>query len=370
MLSRVHIDNFRCFVNFEYRPTRKVLLMGTNGSGKSSFLDAILFMRQLVVAGLSFNDASSPYNLILTQKTRWDTRERMTFELESELDGGKYIYRLVVEPWGDPVVPRVAEETVRLDGKPIFEFFTGEVHLFNDRFELKVKYPFDWHRSALGTIMDRKDNQRLSRFKHWFGNLYCFRINPFSMIPLADRETPYPNVDLSNIAAWYRHLVQADPKQNSLMLDSLRKCLDGFNFMQLELAGETARLLTVEFNNGKTSKFMFHELSDGQRCLICLYTILYFVLAKGSTVILDEPDNFITLREIQPWLTAIDDSIEEKRGQIVVISHHPEAINQWAPGNGVLFFREEGGQVRTREFHGDPDGNLSPSEFIARGWEK
>ena len=41
MLKRIYIDNFRCFVNFEYKPERKQLLLGANGSGKSSLLNAI-----------------------------------------------------------------------------------------------------------------------------------------------------------------------------------------------------------------------------------------------------------------------------------------------------------------------------------------
>jgi predicted ATPase len=220
--------------------------------------------------------------------------------------------------------------------------------------------------------MSRKDNQTLSRFKQWIGGLFCFRINPFTMGARSESESLYPNVDLSNIASWYRHLVQADPKQNAALLESLRASLDGFSFLQLEPAGENVRLLVAEFaqGGGKTSKFSFNELSDGQRCLICLYMILHFALAKGSTVILDEPDNFVSLREIQPWLMAVADTVEEGQGQILLISHHPEVLNQWAPRNGVQFVREGIGPVRVEEFRGDPDNVLPPSELIARGWER
>ncbi len=39
----------------------------------------------------------------------------------------------------------------------------------------------------------------------------------------------------------------------------------------------------------------FEELSDSQRCLICLYAILHFVLAQDFTIFLDEPDNLSAL---------------------------------------------------------------------------
>ena len=367
MLTRLYIDNFRCLVNFELRPARKQLILGRNGSGKTSFLDALLFLRQFAVEGRSFE-----HFLILSQRTRWLDRPEQTFEIEAELSGGSYAYRLVIEPFGDPPRPRVQSETVHFDGKPIFEFKTGEVHLYNDRFEHKVTYDFDPNRSALATIMQRRDNQTLSRFKQWLGTLYCFRINPFGMAARADGENLFPNVDLSNFASWYRHLIQADPRQNADMLDSLRESLDGFSFLQLEPAGENVRLLAAEFaqEDGRISKFSFNELSDGQRCLICLYTILHFVLAKGSTVILDEPDNFLSLREIQPWLMAVADSVEDGHGQIIVISHHPEFINQWAPKSGVQFARDGLGPVRVEQFRGDPDSCLSASELVARGWER
>ena len=367
MLTRFYIDNFRCFVNFEHRPARRQLILGANGSGKSSFLDALLMLRKFVVEG-DFLDSL----LILSQRTRWMDQPRVTCELEAALDGGRYVYRLEIEPWGEPPRARVASETVHLDGRPIFEFIAGEVHLYNDRFEHKVTYPFDWHRSALATIVQRKDNQKLSRFKQWFSALFCFRINPFAMGARAEDEDLVPNLHLSNMAAWYRHLVLSDPRQNACLLDSLRASMDGFSVLLLEPAGEKVRLLAAEFvhDGGEASKFLFNELSDGQRCLVSLYTILHFVLAKGSTVIFDEPDNFLSLREIQPWLMAVTDTVEDGRGQALLISHHPELINQWAPKSGVQFVREGSGPVRVEEFRGDPESSLPPSELVARGWER
>jgi predicted ATPase len=366
MLTRLYIDNFRCFVNFEYRPARRQLIVGRNGSGKSTLVDGLLLLRQFVVRGDTFDQFP-----VLNQRTRWLNQARVTFEVEAELDGESYIYRLVIDPWGEPRRPRVASETVHLDGKLAFEFINGEVHLYNDQLEHKVTYPFDWHRSALATIIPRPDNQKLTRVKEWFAGLLCFRINPFAIGARAEAEQPYVNLDLSNFAAWYRHLVQTDQRQNAAMLESLSSVLDGFSFLNLELAGENVRLLVAEFTNvaGSTTKLGFNEMSDGQRCLICLYAILHFLVVRGKTIVLDEPDNFVSLREIQPWLTAVTEAVEEGSGQIILISHHPELINQWAPNCGVQFVRDGIGPVRVEEFRGEPESTLSPAELVARGWE-
>ena len=366
MLTRLYIDNFRCFVKFEYRPGSQELILGRNGSGKSSLCDAVLLLRQFVVNGGLFDQF-----LVLGQRTRWLDQDQITFELEVELEGGQYVYRLVIEPWGDPARSRAASETLHLGERPLFEFTDSEVQLYTDLFEPKVAYEFDPHRSALATIIPRGDNKRLIRFKDWLNRFCCFRINPWKMEHKAERPDLYPNTDLSNIAAWYSHLIQDDPKQNAALLADLRESIEDFDFLQLE-AVATYRVLVAEFHRGggRANKIWFYELSDGQRCLICLYMILHFVVAKGGTVVLDEPDNFISLREIQPWLMALSDAIEESHGQVLLISHHPEIINQWAPTSGVQFIRDETGSVRVEKFRGDPDSGLPPAELVARGWDR
>jgi hypothetical protein len=328
---------------------------------------ALLLLRQLAAKGDLLEQ-----HFILGQRTRWLQKRELTFELEVKVEGSAYIYRLVLEPWGDPEKPRIRSETVHLDGRPIFEFLEGEVHLYDDKFEHKATYGFDSHRSALATIVPRNDNRNLIRYKSWLSSMFMFQLNPFSMGSRAEGESAYPNVDLSNFASWYRHLLQGDQKVNATLLNNLRECLDGFTYLHLESVGENIRLLLAEFDSpgGKPIKYSFNELSEGQRCLICLYTVLHFVLAKGGTVLFDEPDNFLSLREIQPWLIAVDDLLEDGHGQALVVTHHPEIINQWAPESGIQLVREESGPVRIERFHGDPESFLPPAELIARGWER
>jgi energy-coupling factor transporter ATP-binding protein EcfA2 len=366
MLTRLFIDNFRCFVNFEYKPARRNLILGRNGSGKSSLLDALLGVRQFVITGGLAEDLFP-----LSQRARWLNQSQQSFEIGASLDRRSYLYQLVIEPSGEPPRPRVNSETIHLDGNPILEFKNGEVQLYNDRREHEYTYPLDTNRSALLTTSSEKTSLILP-FKQWLSGMYCFRLNPFAMDLRADGENLYPNVNLSNIAAWYRHLLQNAPRENAGLLEDLRRSVEGLNFLELEFAGENVRLLVADFGqkDGKIIKLGINQLSDGQRCLICLYVILHFVLAKGRTVILDEPENFVSLPEIQPWLMAVADLVDEGKGQVLLISHHPELINQWAPGYGVQLVRDGIGAVGVEEFHGDPNSPLSPAELVARGWER
>src|SRR5215469_4514349 len=109
MLTRLYIDNFRCFVNFEYSPARRQLVIGPNGSGKSSMLDALALVRQFAVLGDKAEDLN-----ILSQRTRWTNQSKQTFEIEATIKETKYVYRLVLDPIGEPVRPRVLAETVHL----------------------------------------------------------------------------------------------------------------------------------------------------------------------------------------------------------------------------------------------------------------
>ena len=56
-IARLYVNNYRCFVNFELRPQRRSLLLGYNGTGKSSVLDVLHSIRRLVVTNVSVDEA-------------------------------------------------------------------------------------------------------------------------------------------------------------------------------------------------------------------------------------------------------------------------------------------------------------------------
>lgn len=361
MLTRVYIDNFRSFVNFEYRAAAKQLLFGPNGSGKSSLLDAIRFLKGFI--------QGESNRFTQSTRTRWQNRQLQVFELEALIGRKKYEYRLEIGYAPETNEQFVRSERLQVGKATIFEL-SGEKIRFYSRERKSIVVPIETNRSALHLSV--LSNSDVRRFMEWLDRVHIFAIDayPGTMEETADTEEHTPDFELDNLAAWYRYLVQTYPKENVNFLSSLKECMDGFVALKFSSEEDGFRKLRAEFSSpAKPVNYSISELSEGQRYLIALYMIQSFLLVRGHTVFVDEPDNFIALREIQPWLLIADQTIEEHGGQMILVSHHPETLNQWATEYGVRFRREENGQVRTQRFHPAGRGKLLPSETIARGWE-
>jgi energy-coupling factor transporter ATP-binding protein EcfA2 len=370
MINRIYIDNYKCFSNFEIRPTAMQLFLGENGSGKTTLFDVLEILRLFITKGMPTEDAFPAGTL-----TAWDARREQVFELDIAGNGGQYKYRLVVGhdlPRGGN---RVLKEQLAFDNVTLYLFDEDEAHLFRDDGSAGPVFPFDWTRSAISTIPSRGVNQLLAWFRRHLERLHVLSPEPVRMAAQSEGELFYPDRRLNALVSWLRHLWQQRADFGAELLKSLREIIVGLSNISLDRTSETSRVLRFEFKfspqpkGGKSSQFLlrFDQLSDGQRGLVALYSILLSLIDEDSIICLDEPDNYVTLRELQPWLNELRDRVAEKSGQCLLISHHPEAINLLAAKHGLLFYRDESGPVRSKPFEWSGEAIL-PAELVARGW--
>lgn len=366
MLKRLYANNYRCLVNFEMKFDKLTLLMGPNGGGKSSLFDLLFGIRRLIVDNAKVADVFPPEDL-----TAWVNKTEQAFELDVQGDDGLFSYKLVISHNPEIKKQKITTEHLLFNGKPLFEFTQGEVKLYHDDHKPGPKYSFDWSVSGLATIVPRPDNKKLTWFKRWVEMLFIVSLQPKAMTSESKEESAWLNHDGTNFASWYRYISQERQDKIFRLTEQLRETIPGFHAFKLEQAGKH-RILKVGFGNENEKVlpiyFDFEQISDGQRVLIVLYSLLLSLQDLGHTVFLDEPENYVALPEIQPWLMELNDACGGGFPQAVLISHHPELIDYLGAECGKWIERDPLGPTRVRELPKQIDPDLKLSAQIARGW--
>ena len=369
MLSRVYIDNFRSFVNFQVKFKKLNLLLGTNGVGKSSVFTVLHNLQRFLTEQELVHEIFKIESL-----TRWQTLMTQRFELDITLEEGKYEYLLVIEHSADLHKCRVQEELLNWNGKPLYHYRNGNAQLYRDDHSEGPEYPIDWSRSGIATLQPRRDNSLLTKFREEVDHWVIVSILPSLIDETSLREESKLDENAANFVSVYRFLSQEHQGNILELTQRIREIMPGFDQFNLRERGEEARVMSVLMRtgseNGKPLRYSFNELSEGQKMLITLYVLLIGLKGENYSLFVDEPDNFVSLREIQPWLLAMQDACGTWIRQATLISHHPETLNLFSQSNGCWLDRPENGPVQVRDVPLKEVEGLTPAEIIARGWNE
>jgi predicted ATPase len=367
MLKRIYIDNFRCLVNFELDLDAINLFLGSNGSGKSTVFEVLQKIQTFVSGDSKVEGIFKPADC-----TRWQTLQIQRFELEILGNGGSYIYQLGIDH--NPNKFPVGYERVFFDNQPLLKFELGEVQLYGDNYSRDSQYHFNSPQSILPSLRPRHDNTKLTWFRERMARFIIVQVVPSLMVDESSQEQWRLTPKMENFVSWYRYLSE-DQGKIAEIGNILRVVLDGFTNFKFERVSEKNSVLKLRFSgekdNSKPIEYRLRELSDGQKTLVALYALIYGTKSEDYTLWIDEPQNFLALPEIQPWLMELYDLCSEGKLQALLISHHPELINYLlASPIGYWFERQSNAAVRVKRISDKVADNsgLSVSELIARGW--
>lgn len=369
MITRIYADNFRCLTDFELSLGEASIFLGGNGSGKSTVFDVLRKVQQLVVGKNKLDEVLAQDDLSLHQTT-----DRQSIELDLDFGSTEYRYALTIGHLRDLGKKRIEAESLYCNGQPLFKFEAGEAQLYRDDHTKGPIYPFDWTQSGVGHLYERHDNTKLSRFKRELANVVIVKPCPALFESESRSEDEFLESTMRNFVGWYRHAAQENMGEVGRLFQELADILPGFDALVLAETGEKARALRAVFReSGReagTRRYAFHQLSDGQRSLIALYSLLFLVGDQKASLFVDQPDNHLSLREVQPWIASASDALGETLEQVVVISHHPVAIDYLANENAKWFYRDGEGPVRVSTEPEASNDALTVSELIARGWDR
>jgi predicted ATPase len=274
---------------------------------------------------------------------------------------------------------RMEEEHLRFRDHTLFRFGIedgqAKAQLFRDGGVKGLEMLANWSLSGVGFLQARPNNTELVAFRDALARVYVIRLSVAAMAERGGetvREAQMPAPDLSNFASWYLHLLQETTDQVFAVTEALRERLPGFVSLSLISAGER-KVLKARFRfpgSAEEAQFPLRELSDGQRAIIALQTLLHCLPASGAVLCVDEPENFLALPEIQPWLDAVYERVEEDQLQALLVSHHPRLINMLADDAGFWMQQDpDAGVARiSRIVRGKSTEGLPVSQLVERGW--
>lgn len=371
MLTRLSISNFKTLEDFVLELTPGIsVLVGENGSGKSNLGDALLLLSRFA-RGEAVHDLLSA-----SSRSRWASKWALRFVLRFEDDGNVLDYDLLVAVDPSSGRVRVAAEHASRNGVPVFQANGGSVTLPTRAQDKPLYHPFPEWQSYLGIADSVKSSDRvefteasvraLHRLAHLIGNFHVLRLEPVRMSGRAEVSSTRLEPDGSNFGAWFRHFrLAATKEQFAAFLAAAAGPLPGLVDLEAVPVGEDATEVMASFIIcGERCKFSFRELSDGQRQLLCLYALTTSIEA-GQVFLLDEPDNFLSLREIQPWLSELEALAVERGAQVLIASHGAEAMDFLASRKAWLFSRPDGSATRVRAL--DTAQGTLPSQAILFG---
>jgi hypothetical protein len=367
MITRLYANNFRCLVAFRSEFESLGVLCGTNGSGKSSVFDALRLIRNLgtgdgILGGDRENDV--PH----LEFTNWQKSTIQEFELGVTSEGHAFEYLIHIEQKADFEKPRIVKEQASCDGKMLFERDLEGVS-FKRPDGTQAGFPLDWRQAALASIQPKGPLSELAKLQDALARLLILRPNPRGMERESKAESKRPDLYLTGLTSWYRSLSQ-DLDWTIALRDLLQEIWPDFKSLKLVDVGLNTKALQLRFdgsNGGDAGALFFDQLSDGEKALIGLYMVRA-ALATGAvqTVLLDEPDNYVGLPELQPWVLSLRELLDDNH-QTILITHHPEILSSAGQDHGHYLWRDNHISPTRIGPLNTPEG-MTPGEAIARGW--
>lgn len=360
MINYLKVDNYCSLVNFKIDFSSINLLLGKNGTGKSTVISLIAFLRSFILGKVDSSVAFGFQTL-----TRWQSVPLQSFEFSLTHKDSVYIYQLEVEYDVKEKKNRVKKEIVLCDNNLLFKAENGKAILFDDSYKEGPEVLVNWLFSGISSVSEYSEFKKLYDFKQAVEKIVVCHPLPFDYdFSFAFAEHQSLDYSAGNITNVYMYIVQRNPEKMMELWQVLKE-INPY-FVRTYLNGDNGKELYFEYDhNGVKNSYAFNEISDGERMLFILYFLVVMYFDDDYSLFLDEPDNFISLPEVGQFVQFIQDRATAKN-QCVLISHHPSVIDFFAPSNGIWLERRSYGAT-TIATPPKPDCGLTYSEIISQG---
>jgi len=343
MIQRLYVHNFKCLENFELiiKGMSSVLLIGKNGSGKSTISRALEIL-QTIGRGVNRMGELEKMKLISPKDfARGRSDVPIRFEIEVLLNEKLYKYVLALELPERFKELRVFEEQLLVSGSPIYSRQGAQITLYTSSQNREAQFLVDWHLVALPIIQEQSETDPLRIFKTWLARMIILAPIPSLMTGDSNGESLQPKRDGSNFGEWFSGLLSRYPAAYTQVDKYLREVIPDIQDFLNEQIGKDTKSMIVRFEaNNANLSVDFQDLSDGEKCFfICAFVLAANKFYGPLFCFWDEPDNYLSLSEVGHFVMSLRRSFKNN-GQILVTSHNEEAIRKFSEENIFVLDRK------------------------------
>jgi predicted ATPase len=317
-LSAQYIGTFRKLdATFE----RVSLVLGPNGVGKSSFVEAVVTVQQLILN-------RTPVGELLREDSRWrHSKEELSQHLSLAMASNN-----VGSSWtGNFSSPHegrctLTSEILRIGGP-------HEV-----RWESTTRTPTGrGHVNSNIMSLLNEESPHFDQVDAFFRAMERIQVLRFSNTSETSHPVSRPhlrslNIDARDFAEWFSNTMdEGSNHQQAVELAEglLRQQIWGYKQLVVQERLDGGRELFARFSSGGDNYHIaFRNLSHGQRSLIVFAMVTEMLGIDFDCLVLDEPLNHVAMHELNPFLERLLEKVEETGSQLIVTTHHPHVVDR------------------------------------------
>lgn len=347
-INRVKLTGFRRLFEVDLPVRPFMVLIGANGVGKTSFLDAFTILSASASGNL--NSALSQFGGIANLLTRGKS-EDLSFLVDMTVPGHEPLeYELHLAPKGAGYAVSREILSQRRPGYP--RPFThinssdGDIRYYEIAEERLVRP--DWEHNHLETSLAQvpkmfRQPEELRRILATATQYHVLDVGPRSPVKLPQPMKPatLPGPDGEDLIPYLYYLRESDRCRFDAIIDSLKAAFPDFE--ELSLPPVAAGMLAMTWKDRKFDKSIYmNELSEGTLRFLWLVSLLQSPNLSTVTMI-DEPE--VSLHpELLNMLSELMRAAS-KRTQLIVATHSDRFIRFLQPEEVVVMDIAEDGRT-------------------------
>ncbi len=347
-LRSIRIQGYRPFRDFLAETGPLEVLVGTNGSGKSSLFEFLKFLRdsmsqdippEIIAGSIGQRIFHSPG----PERFMWDVEVEVGLRVPIHYQGE------LMGPTGRATVVRELVQTVApLEGKKPFVLMDrqgGKAIAQDPAFENAFKeWPISGrpNQLALNLVTDPSIStlhglrEYISRWR--FYSSFKIATEKIRRSVLVEQE-PLLHEDAGNLSSLLHYLMTEHPVAFDELQQQLRSVIPGFKGLTVKARGGPGEVMAFWREEGVDSELSLADLSDGILRLIC-WTVLCLQPNPPSLICIDEPDQGVHPRTL-PILAGLFEQASA-RTQIFLATHASYFLMQFDLSRIAVMRKEDG----------------------------